>query len=90
MADKWSCVGLTGDALKTHHDLSCSFAAPGTYGHECGARATLVGAQPSDITKGGIYYARRCAECAQIKGGENAGITQFVPFNPDIHRNEFK
>lgn len=86
----WSSAGLTGEQLKRHHQLSCGFAYPGTYGHECGAKAILAGSRKSDLTKSGIYWAKRCASCAAEKGGENAGITNFVPFNPDIHVNEFK
>lgn len=68
----------------------CSFAFPGTYGHECGAPATLVCARPSDLTRTGIYWARRCAKCATHKGGENRGLSQFVPFDPAVHVNQFR
>lgn len=68
----------------------CSFAYPGTYGHECGKPATLVCAKPSTYTKSGLFYARRCVECAKEKGGENSGLNAFVPFDPEIHRNLWK
>lgn len=71
-------------------NLSCSFAYPGTYGHECGKRATLVGPRKSDLTVSGIYWVRRCPDCATIHGGENIGVGPFVPFNPALHRNEWR
>lgn len=82
--------GISGLTLLAHMRLTCSFAHAGTYGHECGAPATLAAPRRSDMTKGGIYWARRCAACAAEKGGENSGLGAFVSFNPDIHRNEFK
>ncbi len=72
--------------MKTH----CSFAFPGTFGHECGAPAVTVGIMKVDNTKSGIFFARRCANCAKIKGGENRGVTRFEPFNPELHVNVFK
>lgn len=69
--------------------IGCSFAAPGTYGHECGAPATKVGAKKSNLTKSGTYYARRCDDCAKIKGGDNIGIESFVPFDPAVHVNRW-
>jgi hypothetical protein len=68
----------------------CGFAYPGTYGHECGKPATLVGECQSDHTKDGRFFARRCVACAQIKGGENTGISKFVPFQADVHVNQWK
>ena len=67
----------------------CTFAFPGTYGHECGAPATLVGVRNSRLTKSGIYYARRCDKCATVKGGENVGINGFQPFDLEKHVNEW-
>jgi hypothetical protein len=77
-------------ALLARLQTSCGFAHAGTYGHECGAPATHVGVRKSDITKSGIYYARRCQSCMTIKGGENSGVIRFEAFNPETHRNEFK
>lgn len=68
----------------------CTFAWPGTYGHECGKPATLTAAAPSEYTVDGIFWARRCASCAAIKGGENAGLSSFVPFDPKVHINNFR
>lgn len=65
----------------------CSFAEFGTYGHECGSSATLVGTKKCTETKNGIYYARRCAVCASKRHGENIGVSGFVPFDPAIHVN---
>lgn len=71
-------------------NVACGFAYPGTYGHECGAPAVVVGVKSSDLTKSGIYYARRCDKCAAIKGGENKGITRWEPFNPSHHVNVWR
>jgi hypothetical protein len=57
----------------------CGFAHPGTFGHECGRASTTVGVMRSRSVAGGIFYAARCASCAKIKGGENAGIYQWFP-----------
>lgn len=77
-------------ALLESLKVRCGFAQAGTYGHECGGPATLAGARKSDLTKSGIYWARRCPECAKIKGGENIGITNFVPLDQAQHVNEWK
>ena len=68
----------------------CGFAYPGTYGHECGSPATVVGTRDTDLTKNGIFYARRCDKCAAIKGGENIGLTQWQPFDPVKHANQWR
>lgn len=68
----------------------CSFAFPNTYGHECGAPATKVATHESKLTRNGIYFALRCDKCASIKGGENSRLSAFLPFNPEIHRNEWR
>lgn len=70
-----------------HHSLRCNFAFPGTYGHECGAPATLTASRVSTETANGVYWTRRCAVCATHNGGENTGYGQFIPFNPETHRN---
>ena len=72
--------------METH----CSFAFPGTYGHECGSAATMVGIGRTDLTKDGIYYARRCDKCATHKGGENTGITQWQRYDTEKHVNNWK
>ncbi len=69
---------------------SCGFAWPGTYGHECGAPAVLVGKIKSDTTRTGIYFARRCEACAAIKGGENAGLFGIEKYDPAAHVNQWK
>lgn len=68
---------------------NCTFAFPGTYGHECGAPATKVGIQASTKTKNGVYFARRCEACAKRKGGENSAITYFEQFDPAKHINHW-
>lgn len=70
--------------------LTCCFAHAGTYGHECGKAASHVGVKKSDITKSGLYFARRCPECMTIKGGENSNVIRFEVLDPDQHRNVFK
>jgi len=68
----------------------CCFAAAGTYGHECGAPATLAASKPCPDTVSGVFWTRRCPECAKIKGGENAPYKTFVPFDPAVHVNRWK
>lgn len=71
-------------------DNTCSFAQPGTFGHECGRPAVVAGSRPSDLTTTGTYWAARCAECQGYRGGENTGITQWEPLDLTRHRNQFK
>lgn len=68
----------------------CSFAFPGTYGHECGKPATIVGIKPSESTTNGVFYSRRCAECAKEHGGDNLGIKSWEPYDPEKHVNQWK
>lgn len=68
----------------------CSFAYPGTYGHECGAPAVMVGVKFGAGTKNGVYYARRCQKCASIKGGENSGIAKWESYNKESHKNQWR
>jgi hypothetical protein len=75
------------ESLLSHR---CSFACAGTYGHECGAPAKWVGVRKSDITKSGVYFARRCDACKAERGGENVGISHFEALNTALHRNEWK
>ena len=44
----------------------CSFAFPGTYGHECGDTATVVAVFPSERTKSGFYFGGRCDRHAHV------------------------
>lgn len=68
----------------------CGFAHPGTYGHECGSPAVVVGIRPSTDTKSGVFYARRCPVCAKFKGGDNLGIIEWVPYDPAQHINQWR
>lgn len=68
---------------------TCNFAASGTYGHECGAPATLVGVKKSKLTHSGIYYAGRCEPCSRIKGGENSDIERFEKLDETTHVNDW-
>lgn len=62
----------------------------GTYGHECGATATLVAVRDNcKLTHDGMYYARRCESCAKIRGGENAGTLRFESFDSAKHVNNW-
>ncbi len=68
----------------------CSFAFPGTYGHECGRPAVVAGGRTSDMTTSGTYWAARCTECQGHKGGENTGIAAWEPLDLVRHANQFK
>ena len=68
---------------------TCGFAMSGTYGHECGKPAVMVGVKKTSLTTTGLYYARRCAECAKIRGGENSGILRFETLDPEKHVNQW-
>ena len=67
----------------------CSFSWPGTYGHECGAPAEFVAEIPCSTTTNRVFFARRCARCRDIKGGENHGVTEWLKFNAEAHQNKF-
>ena len=71
------------------HMTHCGFAHPGTYGHECGAPATKVASEKSEKTRNGLFYARRCDKCAQIKGGENTGLRNWQAYRPEVHINQW-
>lgn len=68
----------------------CSFAAEGTYGHECGKPATLAGAKPSTHTVSGVFWALRCDLCIQYHGRDNRGIESWEPLDESKHVNEWK
>lgn len=57
--------------------IKCSFAKPGTYGHECGKEAVIYAVFTSDRTVSGFFYGGRCTECKKIIGYENSGILRF-------------
>lgn len=68
----------------------CSFAFPGTYGHECGAPAVVVGLKKTTMTTDEIYYAFRCAECKDYKAGQdNSGIYAWEPVDLERHINKW-
>lgn len=69
------------------HATRCTFAHIGTYGHECGRPALFVGIRPSEHTTSGTYFARRCAACRELVGGENVGLKDWQPFDPSRHVN---
>jgi len=68
----------------------CTFAPPGTNGHECGRVAVTVGLSKSVLTKSGIFYSYRCKECASISGGENTKIFYWEDYDPAKHINFWK
>jgi hypothetical protein len=76
--------------MQTATGFRCSFAYPGTYGHECGRPAVLTGQRASKYTRTGIYYAHRCAECSTARGHDNQGIAAFVPLDPMQHVNVWR
>lgn len=55
----------------------CSFAWPGTYGHECSQPAIKVAVFQAKKTRNGLFFTGRCEKCAAIKGGENSGLIRF-------------
>lgn len=56
----------------------CSFAYPGTYGHECGSPAVCVAVKRSERTRDGLFYSGRCAVCREAKAGDdNHGIIRW-------------
>jgi hypothetical protein len=67
----------------------CNFAWPGTYGHECGKPAVLAGARTSLHMASGIYFVHRCAEHAEVRGGENVGVKAWEPLDLAKHKNDF-
>ena len=83
---------LDAEESRTRSAHACGFAYPGTYGHECGRRATTVARHASESTVSGVYWARRCPGCAALPRnfGENRGLTDWQPFNPVTHRNVWK
>lgn len=79
-----------GDIMQTESGFRCSFAYPGTYGHECGRPAVLTGQRASKHTANGVYFAHRCAECSKAYGIDNQGISAFVPLDPARHVNVWR
>lgn len=59
--------------------VKCNFAAAGTYGHECSREAICFFVKKSDYTKSGYFYAGRCADCIEIRGGENDNTIRREP-----------
>jgi hypothetical protein len=70
--------------------MHCSFAHPGTYGHECGKPAVKVSVKKSDLTVNGLFFAGRCEECTHIKGGENVEIINTEAFDSTRHINKWR
>lgn len=68
--------------------VSCCFSWPGTYGHECGKPAVEFAVKKSDLTKSGLFYAGRCAECKGHNSLENFNVVRFEKLNGQ--KNEWK
>ena len=75
----------------------CDYAAPGTYGHECGKPATLAASKPHERTPGmncepvnGIIWHLRCEQCRDATGRENWGLSNWQPYREEIHVNKWK
>ena len=81
---------MTQEAQHIQSLVQCSFAWPGTYGHECNAPASVVGFKKSNLTKDSIFYARRCPACAEHEGCDNADIYHWETFDPEKHINQWR
>lgn len=68
---------------------TCGYAQAGTFGHQCGRPAVFAGAKASESTKTGVFWAARCAECKELTGGDNRGVTHWEPFDAARHVNEW-
>lgn len=68
----------------------CTYAYPGTYGHECGRPAVFAGVKASEYTANGLYFAHRCAECRDATGRDNCGIRTWEPLDQTKHRNVWR
>lgn len=68
--------------------MNCSYAFPGTYGHECGKPAVTVAVKPSDTKPGAQFLSGRCAECRDLIGPDNAKVTGFEPLDPN-HKSAY-
>lgn len=66
----------------------CNFSYPGTWGHECGKKATKVFVFKSDTTGDGLYFGARCEECSKIRNGENVGVIRIEEFSGQA--NQFR
>lgn len=87
----WDDLGeLERSTWEPKRNELCNYARAGTWGHECGKPATHAASFQSDQTKSGIYYGRRCDDCATIEGGENAGVISLEPLDQHKHRNDWK
>jgi len=64
----------------------CSFAYPGTYGHECGAPATQIFVFQTDKTRDRLFFTGRCDDCAKITNGENLGVIRKEPLGNQVNR----
>jgi hypothetical protein len=68
----------------------CSYAAAGTFGHECGRPAVAAGAKPSDTgVIGRVFWNLRCADCRHLPGRDNWGITHWEPLDAAKHVNRW-
>jgi hypothetical protein len=70
-------------------NTTCGYGHAGTFGHECGRPAVVAGAKPSESTKSGIFWSARCADCKELTGRDNWGITRWEPLDPAKHVNEW-
>ena len=71
-------------------DNRCSYAFPGTYGHECGREGVTVAVLPSERTRSGLYYAARCASCRDQTGRDNWGVLRFEDPGQPHQTNEWR
>ena len=66
-------------------DKACSWAWPGSYGHECGDPACSVAVFPSTLTTSGLFFAARCALHAKETGGENSDAIRIEPLGGQVN-----
>jgi hypothetical protein len=72
--------------------MKCRYSHPGTWGHECGAPATLMQLGRGESTIDGRYWYIRCDKCIAHTGPDNHGLsrTGWVPYDPSIAVNKWK
>ena len=68
----------------------CGFAYPGTWGHECGRPALFVALMKSELTKSGIFYAKRCAEHKDMREPYDSAILSVEDFDATKHINQWR
>jgi hypothetical protein len=68
----------------------CTYAYPGTYGHECGRTALFAALMSSKLTKSGIYFGRRCLEHKDSIEPYDSPVIRVESFDEAKHINDWK